>query len=193
MGGIGMDKANELRAKAVSAFKEFYYNDANWRLHLAYLMADIISSHFKYIEEDMEFLDKELRHSDRYHLRQILRLMKSVQFHAEALYKQSIFTGGAKESYIYESWSLIFQALFLKICSVTGTDGDSNIRLYNLYQKLDKYPKIIDPREMGSIEDQAWGYLEKLISEGKITKAYIDEIFKNQAKGFKSKRSKDNA
>lgn len=187
-----MEKPNELRAKAISTFKEFYYNDANWRLHLAYLMADIISSHFKYIEEDMEFLDKELRQTDRYHVRQILRLMKSIQFHAEALYKQSILTGGEKESYIYESWSLIFQSLFLKICAVTGTDNNSNIRLYNLYQKLDKYPKLINPREMGSIESQAWGYLNKLISEGKITKAYIDEIFKNSAKGSKYKGAKNN-
>lgn len=187
-----MDQVNELRRKAKEALFQMYYNDANWRLHLAYLMADILSSHFKYAMEDLEFMDKSIRFNDKYHVRQLLKLMKSVQFHAEALYKQSIVTGGSDESYIFESWSLIFQTLFLKVLSICGTDQRSNIRLYHLYKKLDDYPTIINPREMKDLDNQAWGYLKRLIESGKITKKQIDEIFENPTKGSESKRSKDN-
>lgn len=186
-----MDKAEQLRRKATQAFFEMYYNDANWRLHLAYLMADILSSHFKYAMEDLEFIDKSIRFNDKYHVKQLIKLMRSVQFHAEALYKQSVLPGGSSESYVFESWSLIFQALFLKILSVCGSDQRSNIRLYNLYKKLDKYPQLIKPREMKDMDKQAWGYLEKLISEGKITKSQIDEIFENSTKGSKPKAAEN--
>lgn len=188
-----MDKVDQLRKKATEALFQMYYNDANWRLHLAYLMADVLSSHFKYAMEDLEFMDKSIKFNDRYHVRTLLKLMRSVQFHAEALYKQSIVTGGESESYIFESWSLIFQTLFLKVLSVCGTDQRSNIRLYNLYKKLDKYPQLINPRELKDLDNQAWGYLKKLIEEGKITKDQIDEVFESSAKGSSSKGSKGNS
>lgn len=170
---------------------EYYYNDANWRCHLIYIFSDILSNHLDYVIKDLELLQKDIRGTDKHHLNEILRGCKTIKYHGEQLFKESIASGGDKEVYIYDSWVLIFQALILRLLMVIGIDNKSNIRAYNLYQKLKKMPNQILPREMNSIESQAFNYLLNLIDNGKITQQQIDQIFDIPSKGSGSKTSED--
>lgn len=170
---------------------EHYFNDANWRCHLIYIFSDILSNHLDYVIKDLEIIDKDLRGSDKSHLREILHSCKNIKYHGEKLFQESIAPGGDREVYVYDSWVLIFQVLILRLIMVVGIDGKSNIRAYHLYQKLKKLPNLILPREISSLENQAFSYLLKYIENGKITQQQIDEVFNNSSQRSGDKAVKD--
>ena len=163
-----MDRQRQLLLSQLKENK--YYKEANWRLHLVYILSGVLQKNYEYLDNALRMMGVKLNPNDQWHITEILKASKRAIYHAEQLYKEiPNEKDGENASYIHENWVDIFYALFLKILEIGGDeDVDAKLRFYGIYKYLDQFKQHIHAPEMHNQWIYAFGKLEEYIREGKV-------------------------
>lgn len=163
-----MDSQRQLLLSQLKENK--YYKEANWRLHLVYILSGVLQKNYEYLDNALRMMRVKLNPNDQWHITEILKATKRAIYHAEQLYREiPNEKDGENASYIHENWVDIFYALFLKMLEISGDeDTYAKVRMYEIYNYLDRFKRHIEAPEMSTQEQYAFGKLKELIKEGNI-------------------------
>lgn len=69
-----MDKRRELLLSQLKENK--YYKEANWRLHLVYILSGVLQKNYEYLNTALRMMGVKLNPQDQWHITEILKASK---------------------------------------------------------------------------------------------------------------------
>lgn len=118
--------------------------DANRKVNLTYLLAGAYSQALDIATEAMDSATLELRYRDKKITNEIKQLTKRLSHLIEDLQEDSVLVLPEDESLTHENTIHMMFALFMAIVESAGIDKYSDLRVYNMYNIVSKYPRRVN-------------------------------------------------
>lgn len=143
---------------------EHLRKDANRKVNLTYLLAGAYFQSLEMANEAMDAAVLELRHSDKKITNEIRQLTKRLIYLIDQLQNGSVLELSDSEALTHENTIHMFFALFMGIIEAAGIDKYSDLRVYQMYNMISKYPKRVNFKFLQTKEHMAFNFVKERIA-----------------------------
>ena len=141
--------------------------EADKVINVTYMLSGVLEQSFQEMDEILDRLHKRLHHEDR-------RLINSIRKHIKFL------NSNIDEETVecFDDTTLRFYVIFMKLLEVAGIDYLCDLRLYSLYNLLDKYQSLTSYPKLDSRAKIAFLQVKRDIENGQYSAEDMKNVFK---------------
>lgn len=138
--------------------------EANRKVNLTYLVAGAYVQSLEITNDALDWAGLELIHKDKQLVKQIKQASEKLIWLIEKLQENSVLPMDEEDNLVHENTLHMFFATFMAIVESAGTDKYSDLRLYNLYNVIRRYPKKINFNFFKMKDNIAFDHIRQKIS-----------------------------
>jgi len=151
--------------------------EADKVINVTYMLSGVLEQSFQEMDEILDRLHKRLHHEDRgYQL--YPKTYKISQFKQESLRTHSLSKMDEETVECFDDTTLRFYVIFMKLLEVAGIDYLCDLRLYSLYNLLDKYQSLTSYPKLDSRAKIAFLQVKRDIENGQYSAEDMKNVFK---------------
>ena len=141
--------------------------EADKVINVTYMLPGVLEQSFQEMGEILDRLHKRLHHEDRRLINSIRKHIKFLNSNIESLRTHSLFKMDEETVECFDDTTLIrFYVIFMKLLEVAGIDYLCDLRLYSLYNLLDKYQFLTSYPKLDSRAKIAFLQVKRDIENG---------------------------
>lgn len=138
--------------------------EADKVINVTYMLSGVLEQSFQEMDEILDRLHKRLHHEDRRLINSIRKHIKSLNSNIELLRIHSLSKMDEETVECFDDTTLRF--FFMKLLEVAGIDYLCDLRLYSLYNLLDKYQSLTSYPKLDSRANIAFLQVKRDIENG---------------------------
>ena len=154
--------------------------EADKVINVTYMLSGVLEQSFQEMDEILDRLHKRLHHEDR-RLINSIRIRKHIKFlnsNIESLRTHSLSKMDEETVECFDDTTLRFYVIFMKLLEVAGIDYLCDLRLYSLYNLLDKYQSLTSYPKLDSRAKIAFLQVKRDIENGQYSAEDMKNVFK---------------
>lgn len=141
--------------------------EADKVINVTYMLSGVLEQSFQERDEILDRLHKRLHHEDRRLINSIRKTYKISQFKHRITQNSFTFQEMDEETVeCFDDTTLRFYVIFMKLLEVAGIDYLCDLRLYSLYNLLDKYQSLTSYPKLDSRANIAFLQVKRDIENG---------------------------
>lgn len=156
--------------------------EADKVINVTYMLSGVLEQSFQEMDEILDRLHKRLHHEDRRLINSIRKHIKFLNSNIESLRTHSLskFLRWMKKETVecFDDTTLRFYVIFMKLLEVAGIDYLCDLRLYSLYNLLDKYQSLTSYPKLDSRAKIAFLQVKRDIENGQYSAEDMKNVFK---------------
>lgn len=155
--------------------------EANKVINVTYMLSGVLEQSFQEMDEILDRLHKRLHHEDRRLINSIRKYIKFLNSNIESLRTHSLSKLSKMDEETVECFddtTLRFYVIFMKLLEVAGIDYLCDLRLYSLYNLLDKYQSLTSYPKLDSRAKIAFLQVKRDIENGQYSAEDMKNVFK---------------
>lgn len=150
--------------------------EADKVINVTYMLSGVLEQSFQEMDEILDRLHKRLHHEDRRLINSIRKTYKISQFKHRITHSLSKMDEETVEC--FDDTTLRFYVIFMKLLEVAGIDYLCDLRLYSLYNLLDKYQSLTSYPKLDSRAKIAFLQVKRDIESGQYSAEDMKNVFK---------------
>jgi hypothetical protein len=154
-------------------------------INVTYMLSGVLEQSFQEMDDILERLHKRLHHEDRRLITSIRKHIKFLNSNIESLRTHSLSKMDEETVECFDDTTLRFYVIFLrfyvifmKLLEVAGIDYLCDLRLYSLYNLLDKYQSLTSYPKLDSRAKIAFLQVKRDIESGQYSAEDMKNVFK---------------
>lgn len=152
--------------------------EADKVINVTYMLSGVLEQSFQEMDEILDRLHKRLHHEDRRLINSIRKHIKFLNSNIESLRTHSLSKMGEETVECFDDTTLRFYVIFMKLLEVAGIDYLCDLRLYSLYNLLDKYQSLTSYPKLDSRANIAFLQVKRDIENGMYSAEDMKKVFK---------------
>lgn len=152
--------------------------DADKVINVTYMLSGVLEQSFQEMDDILERLHKRLHHEDRRLITSIRKHIKFLNSNIESLRTHSLAKMDEETVECFDDTTLRFYVIFMKLLEVAGIDYLCDLRLYSLYNLLDKYQSLISYPKLDFRAKIAFLQVKRDIESGQYSAEDMKNVFK---------------
>lgn len=153
--------------------------DADKVINVTYMLSGVLEQSFQEMDEILDRLHKRLHHEDRRLINSIRKHIKFLNSNIELLYHCHSLSKMDEETVeCFDDTTLRFYVIFMKLLEVAGIDYLCDLRLYSLYNLLDKYQSLTSYPKLDFRAKIAFLQVKRDIESGQYSAEDMKNVFK---------------
>lgn len=153
--------------------------DADKVINVTYMLSGVLEQSFQEMDEILDRLHKRLHHEDRRLINSIRKHIKFLNSNIESLYHCHSLSKMDEETVeCFDDTTLRFYVIFMKLLEVAGIDYLCDLRLYSIYNLLDKYQSLTSYPKLDSRAKIAFLQVKRDIESGQYSAEDMKNVFK---------------
>lgn len=153
--------------------------EADKVINVTYMLSGVLEQSFQEMDEILDRLHKRLPHEDRRLINSIRKHMKFLNSNIELLRTYSLSKMDEETVECFDDTTpLRFYVIFMKLLEVAGIDYLCDLRLYSLYNLLDKYQSLTSYPKLDSRAKIAFLQVKRDIENGQYSAEDMKNVFK---------------
>jgi hypothetical protein len=154
--------------------------DADKVINVTYMLSGVLEQSFQEMDEILDRLYKRLHHEDRRLINSIRKNIKFLNSNIESLRTHSLSKMDEETVECFDDTTLRFYVIFMKLLEIAGMDYLCDLRLYSLYNLLDKYQSltITSYPKLDSRAKIAFLQVKRDIENGQYSAEDMKNVFK---------------
>lgn len=149
--------------------------EADKVINVTYMLSGVLEQSFQEMDEILDRLHKTLHHEDRRLINSIRKHIRFLNSNIESLRTHSL---SKMDEETVECFTLRFYVIFMKLLEVAGIDYLCDLRLYSLYNLLDKYQSLTSYPKLDSRAKIAFLQVKRDIENGQYSAEDMKNVFK---------------
>lgn len=149
--------------------------EADKVINVTYMLSGVLEQSFQEMDEILDRLHKTLHHEDRRLINSIQKHIRFLNSNIESLRTHSL---SKMDEETVECFTLRFYVIFMKLLEVAGIDYLCDLRLYSLYNLLDKYQSLTSYPKLDSRAKIAFLQVKRDIENGQYSAEDMKNVFK---------------
>lgn len=150
--------------------------EADKVINVTYMLSGVLEQSFQEMDEILDRLHKRLHHEDRRLINSIRKHIKFLNSNIESLRTHSLSKMDEETVECFDDTTLRFYVIFMKLLEVAGIDYP--LRLYSLYNLLDKYQSLTSYPKLDSRAKIAFLQVKRDIESGQYSVEDMKNVFK---------------
>lgn len=143
-------------------------------INVTYLLSGVLEQSFQEMDDILE----RLHHEDRRLITSIRKHIKFLNSNIESLRTHSLAKMDEETVECFDDTTLRFYVIFMKLLEVAGIDYLCDLRLYSLYNLLDKYQSLTSYPKLDSRAKIAFLQVKRDIESGQYSAEDMKNVFK---------------
>lgn len=156
--------------------------EADKVINVTYMLSGVLEQSFQEMDEILDRLHKRLHHEDRRLINSIRKYIKFLNSNIESLRTHSLFKMDEETVECFDDTILRFYVIFMKLLEIAGIDYLCDLRLYSLYNLLDKYQSLTSyPTSYPKLDSRAkiaFLQVKRDIENGQYSAEDMKNVFK---------------
>lgn len=152
--------------------------EADKVINVTYMLSGVLKQSFQEMDEILDRLHKTLHHEDRRLINSIRKHIRFLNSNIESLRTHSLSKMDEETVECFDDTILRFYVIFMKLLEVAGIDYLCDLRLYSLYNLLDKYQSLISYPKLDSRAKIAFLQVKRDIESGQYSAEDMKNVFK---------------
>lgn len=154
--------------------------EADKVINVTYMLSGVLEQSFQEMDEILDRLYKRLHHEDRRLINSIRKYIKFLNSNIESFRTHSLSNSKMDEETVecFDDTILRFYVIFMKLLEVAGIDHLCDLRLYSLYNLLDKYQSLTSYPKLDSRAKIAFLQVKRDIESGQYSAEDMKNVFK---------------
>ena len=155
--------------------------EADKVINVTYMLSGVLEQSFQEMDEILDRLHKRLHHEDRRLINSIRKHIKFLNLNIESLRTHrthSLSKMDEETVECFDDTTLRFYVIFMKLLEVAGIDYLCDLRLYSLYNLLDKYQSLTSYPKLDSRAKIAFLQVKRDIESGQYSAEDMKNVFK---------------
>lgn len=153
--------------------------EADKVINVTYMLSGVLEQSFQEMDEILDRLHKRLHHEDRRLINSIRKHIKFLNSNIESLRTHSLSKMDEETVECFDDTILRFYVIFMKLLEVAGIDYLCDLRLYSLYNLLDKYyQSLTSYPKLDSRAKIAFLQVKRDIESGQYSAEDMKNVFK---------------
>ena len=140
--------------------------EADKVINVTYMLSGVLEQSFQEMDEILDRLHKRLHH------------IKFLNSNIESLRTHSLSKMDEETVECFDDTTLRFYVIFMKLLEVAGIDYLGDLRLYSLYNMLDKYQSLTSYPKLDSRAKIAFLQVKRDIESGQYSAEDMKNVFK---------------
>lgn len=149
--------------------------EADKVINVTYMLSGVLEQSFQEMDEILDRLHKRLHHEDRRLINSIRKHIKFLNSNIESLRTHSLSKMDEETVECFDDTTLV---IFMKLLEVAGIDYLCDLRLYSLYNLLDKYQSLTSYPKLDSRAKIAFLQVKRDIESGQYSAEDMKNVFK---------------
>lgn len=152
--------------------------EADKVINVTYILSGVLEQSFQEMDEILDRLHKILHHEDRRLINSIRKHIKFLNSNIESLRTHSLSKMDEETVECFDDTTLRFYVIFMKLLEVAGIDYLCDLRLYSLYNLLDKYQSLTNYPKLDFRAKIAFLQVNRDIESGQYSAEDMKNVFK---------------
>lgn len=156
--------------------------EADKVINVTYMLSGVLEQSFQEMDEILDRLHKRLHHEDRRLINSIRKHIRFLNSNIESLRTHSLSKMDEEtvEETVecFDDTTLRFYVIFMKLLEVAGIDYLCDLRLYSIYNLLDKYQSLTSYPKLDSRAKIAFLQVKRDIESGQYSAEDMKNVFK---------------
>lgn len=152
--------------------------EADKVINVTYMLSGVLEQSFQEMDEILDRVHKRLYHEDRRLINSIRKHIKFLNSNIESLRTHSLSKMDEETVECFDDTTLRFYVIFMKLLEVAGIDYLCDLRLYSLYNLLDKYQSLASYPKLDSRAKIAFLQVKRDIESGQYSAEDMKNVFK---------------
>lgn len=152
--------------------------EADKVINVTYMLSGVLEQSFQEMDDILEDYTKRLHHEDRRLITSIRKHIKFLNSNIESLRTHSLAKMDEETVECFDDTTLRFYVIFMKLLEIAGIDYLCDLRLYSLYNLLDKYQSLTSYPKLDSRAKIAFLQVKRDIESGQYSAEDMKNVFK---------------